>query len=144
MIFRGSVYQLLAFFNNLTVNLYDYDTPTANSLGFSPIVGPAFQSMASQSNAMPSTSPHLGFNLVDVSSYPSDYPTAYGTEAAIDDVLHKRCWAAIVVHGNATAAWRNAVENGDGSYDPTGAVGIYYSGARFYQIILLYLRPFVS
>jgi hypothetical protein len=85
--------------------------------------------------------PHLGYRVIHVTQSPySDL----GTQGAIDDVLRKRCWAAIVIHSNATTAWRNAVQAGDAEYDPQGTVGIYYMGARYYQIVLLYLRPFVS
>lgn len=97
--------------------------------------------MASNSNAMSTkfiSTAHLGYVIRDASSYPR------GVYDAMDEVTNKDCWGAIVVNANATSAWRAAVESGDGSYDPSGAVGVFYQGARYYQIILLYLAPFVS
>jgi hypothetical protein len=108
-------------------------------LGITPILGPAYTSYARQSNSLPLSTPHVGYNIIDVSQ---GYPN--GVWDARDDVLKKKCWAAIVIHGNATSSWRDAIQSGDAGYDPQGSVGIYYEGARYYQIVLLYLRPFVS
>ncbi len=73
---------------------------------------------------------------------PSAYPN--GLEDVRNSVVTGECWGAIVVNANATSAWRSAVESGDGTYDPQGSIGIFYSGAKFYQIILLYLVPLVG
>jgi hypothetical protein len=108
-------------------------------LGITPILGPAYTSYARQSNSLPLSTPHVGYNIIDVSQ---GYPN--GVWDARDDVLKKKCWAAIVIHANATSSWRDAIQTGDAGYDPQGSVGIYYEGARYYQIVLLYLRPFVS
>lgn len=97
--------------------------------------------MASNSNAMSTkyiSTAHLGYVIRDAADYPR------GVYDAMDEVTNKDCWGAIVVNANATSAWRAALESGDASYDPSGAVGVFYQGARYYQIILLYLAPFVS
>jgi hypothetical protein len=52
--------------------------------------------------------------------------------------------SAIVVYPNCTSTWRTSLQNGLADYDPTGCVGIFYSGARFYQVSLLYLAPFMK
>jgi len=132
----------LKYFSRLSVNVYDFDTPASNSLGITPILGPAYRSYAAEQNSLPLSTPHVGYNIIDVSTISSEYPD--GVWSARDDVLKKKCWAAIVIHSNATASWRNALENGQQGYDSQGSVGIYYEGARYYQIVLLYLRPFVS
>lgn len=51
---------------------------------------------------------------------------------------------ALVVYPNCTSSWRTAVQNGLADYDPTGCLGIFYSGARYYQVTLLYLAPFMQ
>lgn len=97
--------------------------------------------MASNSNAMSTkyiSTAHLGYVIRDAADYPR------GVYDAMEEVTNKDCWGAIVVNANATSAWRAAVQNGDASYDPSGSVGVFYQGARYYQIILLYLAPFVS
>lgn len=48
------------------------------------------------------------------------------------------------MYPNCTSTWRTALENGIEDYDPTGCVGIFYSGARFYQVTLLYLAPYMT
>lgn len=134
----GSLYLTLQYLSNLTIYLVDLDTAASGS---SAIVGPAFRAMASSSNAMSTKlieTAHLGFVIRDAADYPR------GVYDAMNEVTNKDCWGAIVVNANATSAWRAAVENGDALYDPSGAVGIFYQGARYYQIILLYLVPFVS
>jgi hypothetical protein len=131
---RGSTYQLLKYFSRLTVNVYDFDSASTTS----PLVGPSFQTYASYSNSLPMSTPHVGYRVVDT--------TGLSLQDAKDDILHEKAWAAIVIHANATTSWRNAVQQGDTGYSELtqGTVGIYYEGARYYQVLLLYLRPFVS
>ena len=50
-------------------------------------------------------------------------------------------WGAIVVYPNCTTTWLSSVQTGNASYDPTGCMGVFISGARFYQVTLLYLLP---
>lgn len=131
----GSLYLTLQYLSNLTIYLVDLDTASS---GQSAIVGPAFRAMASNSNSMSTSSAHLGYVIRDAADYPN------GVYDAMREVTNKDCWGAIVVNANATSAWRAAVENGDAGYDPSGSVGVFYQGARYYQIILLYLAPFVG
>lgn len=49
-----------------------------------------------------------------------------------------------MVYPNCTSTWTTAVQNGLANYDPTGCVGVFYSGARYYQVTLLYLAPFMQ
>lgn len=49
-----------------------------------------------------------------------------------------------MVYPNCTSTWTTAIQNGLASYDPTGCVGIFYSGARYYQVSLLYLAPYMQ
>ncbi|KAJ9117408.1 hypothetical protein QFC24_006504 [Naganishia onofrii] len=137
-IFWGSLYLTLQYLSNLTIYLIDLDTASSGS---SAIVGPAFRAMASNSNAMSTkliSTAHLGYVIRDAADYPR------GVYDAMDEVTNKDCWGAIVVNANATSAWRAAVQAGDAAYEPSGSVGVFYQGARYYQIILLYLAPFVS
>jgi hypothetical protein len=87
---------------------------------------------------LPATTVHLGWRVKDASYYPN------GLGDVRQDVLQQGCWAAVVVNANATSAWRTALENGDSSYDPTGAITIYLQSARFYQVVLLYIVQLVS
>jgi hypothetical protein len=58
----------------------------------------------------------------------SDFPN--GPSDVMQSVGYNEAWGAVVIYPNATTAWLNAVQNGDSSYDPTGCVGIFYSGAH--------------
>ena len=131
---RGSTYQLLKYFPNLTVNIYNFDTSLSPQTS---LLGPSYTSYAQTQQSLPISisTPHVGYRIIDVSTLTE--------QDAIDDVLNQRCWAAIVIHGNATSSWRDGVEGGV-EHEAQGSMGIYYEGARYYQVLLLYLRPFVS
>ncbi|OCF78731.1 hypothetical protein I204_00675 [Kwoniella mangroviensis CBS 8886] len=132
-IFWGSTYRLTSFLPSLTVHVIPFDTPSSTSF----LNGPITQQMTYVANEPPSVV-HLGYQIKDPSNYPN------GLEDVRRSVVAQECWAAIVVNDNASSAWTDALQNGDESYDPTGAIGIYYSGARFYQVVLLYFDSLIT
>jgi len=113
----------------------DFDSPQT---GNQAIVGPAIIQMAQMTNSMPIDATRLGYDIQDASQYPG------GPEQAKEDVGYSRHWGAIIAYPNSTSVWREALATGDASYDPSGCVGIFFSGARFYQITLLYLDKFMQ
>jgi hypothetical protein len=123
-------YLLLRYFNQLTV-------VTVNFEGQDGAVGPLLTQMAQETNAQ-SMRPHLGFAIREASSYPN------GVEGVKQDVGLSNYWGAVVVYPNCTSTWTSSLQTGNTSYDPTGCIGVFYSGARFYQITLLYLAPFMA
>ena len=94
--------------------------------------------MAEMQNSLPVETPHFTYIIRQASDYPN------GLQDVEREVLGQECWAAVVINANATTAWRNALENGDSTYSPTGAIGIYFQSARFYQVVLLYIQQTVS
>ena len=130
--FWGSTYLVENEFRHLTVHVVSFDTDP-NSFLNGPILNQATY-LANQANSVP----HLGYEVHSASEYPN------GLADVEYDVMSQGCWAAVVINANATTAWRNAVQNGDTSYDPNGAIGIYYQSARFYQVILLYIEAIVG
>lgn len=48
-----------------------------------------------------------------------------------------------MIHQNATSLWNQAITTGNSTYDPSGSVSLYFSAARFYQVVLLYIVPFL-
>ncbi|KAK8850591.1 hypothetical protein IAR55_004510 [Kwoniella newhampshirensis] len=132
-IFWGSNYKLTSFIPNLTVDIILLDAPSSTSY----LNGPMTQ-QANYINSLPSSIVHMTWVVKDPSNYPN------GLEDVRNSVVAQDCWAAVVVNANASSAWTNALENGDASYDPTGAIGIYYSSARFYQVVLLYIQSIVT
>ena len=87
--------------------------------------------------SLPSSIPHLGWEIHAASEYPN------GLADVQHSIFAQKCWAAVVINANATSAWTAALADGDTSYDPTGAIGIYYASARFYQVTLLYIESLV-
>ncbi|WWC65254.1 uncharacterized protein I303_107871 [Kwoniella dejecticola CBS 10117] len=132
-IFWGSTYRLTSFLPSLTVHVIPFDTPSSTSY----LNGPITQQMQTVASQPPSMV-HLGYQIQDPSNYPN------GLDDVRQSVLAQECWAAIVINANASSAWTDALNNGDASYDPTGAIGIYYSSARFYQVVLLYFDSLIS
>ncbi|WVW80760.1 hypothetical protein I302_102746 [Kwoniella bestiolae CBS 10118] len=132
-IFWGSTYRLTSFLPSLTVHVIPFDTPSSTSY----LNGPMTQQMTYVANEPPSIV-HLGYEIKDPANYPN------GLEDVRRSVLAQECWAAIVVNANASTAWTEALQNGDATYDPTGSIGIYYMGARFYQVVLLYFDSLIS
>ncbi|WVQ95470.1 hypothetical protein IAU59_002567 [Kwoniella sp. CBS 9459] len=132
-IFWGSTYRLTNFLPSLTIHVIPLDTPAGTSYLNGPIINEA-----NYVASLPSSVVHLGYEVKDPANYPN------GLEDVRRSVLAQECWAAIVVNANASTAWTNALTNGDATYDPTGAIGIYYASARFYQVILLYFNSIIS
>lgn len=130
--FWGSIYLVENNFRNLDVYVISFDTATNSFL-----TGPIMNQATYLANLDPSVA-HLGWQIRDASLYPN------GLDDVRQEILGQKAWAAIVVNANATTAWTTAVQNGDATYDPTGAIGVYYQSARFYQVILLYFPGLVS
>jgi hypothetical protein len=131
-LFWGSTYHLQTNFHRLTVNLVPLDTDPDSFL-----VGPMIQ-MAQTQNSLPIESPHFTYIIKQASDYPN------GLKDVRREVLTQKCWAAVVINANATTAWREAIENGNEDYSPSGAIGIYFQSARFYQVVLLYVQQTVG
>ena len=131
-IFWGSTYLLTEHFPNLAIHLVTFDTASNSYLN-----GPMTE-MAKMQASLPKQQTHLGWSVRDTSDYPN------GLDDVEANVLSQRSWATVVVNANATSAWTQAVQNGDASYDPTGAITVYLQSARFYQVTLLYIEQLVS
>lgn len=132
-IFWGSSLTLEQYFGDLHIQVVDFDSQASGS---NAIAGPYITAALRAIDRAPG--PHLTYDIVDPSRYPG------GPEQVMDAVGKSGPWGAVVVHANATSAWRNAVTTGNPSYDPSGSVGVYYSGARFYQIVLLFVVAFMN
>lgn len=131
-LFWGSTYHLETNFHRLTVHLVPLDTDPDSFLV------PPMINMAEMQNSLPVETPHFTYIIRQASDYPN------GLQDVEREVVGQECWAAVVINANATTAWRNALENGDSTYSPTGAIGIYFQSARFYQVVLLYIQQTVS
>lgn len=132
-IFWGSSSTLARYFGNLHIHVVDFDS---HASGANAIAGPYITAALRTIDS--ASGPHLSYDIIDPARYPG------GAQQVMDAVAKSGPWGAIVIHANATSAWRNAVTTGNAAYDPNGSVGLYYSAARFYQITLLYVVNFIS
>ncbi|KAI0843394.1 MNNG and nitrosoguanidine resistance protein [Hypoxylon sp. FL0890] len=107
---------------NLKVHVVDFDGQVAPYDSVTPLVGPAITSAVQQLTN--STAHTLGFTIVPPSQY------AFDPIAVRQAVYDWDCWAAVIVHANATSLLQQAVAEGNSSYDPTGAVQFIIQSAR--------------
>ena len=78
---------------------------------------------------------HLGFITIPPSAYNND------PVAVREAIYEEEAYAAIVINPNATTALRSAVETGNSSYDPTGAIQLVYVEARDQDTYYDYIYP---
>ena len=111
----------------------DFDATQAPYTNVQPLIGPlvveATEKMAS------SPMPHLGY----VTRPPSDFLN--DPIQVRQAVFNQNAWAAIIVNANATGILREAVAQGNQSYDPLGACQIIYVQARDQTTYDTYITP---
>ena len=118
-IFWGSTLLLEHYFYRLNIQVVDFDS-AAN--GANAMVGPSVVQSLLQINQQ--TSAHVTYYNLSTEGFPN------GPDDVMTSVGYNEAWGAVIIYPNATTAWRNAVETGNASYDPTGCVGVIYSGAH--------------
>ncbi|KAM0326209.1 hypothetical protein ACHAQA_006806 [Verticillium albo-atrum] len=120
----------------LTVQVVDFDGKVAPYTSVSPMVGPQVVQLTEQMVSM--ARPSLGYITVPASQFDND-------PLAVRDSVYKwKSWAAIVINPNATALLQQAVESGNSSYDPTGAIQVVYQTARDSTTVSSYLSPMLG
>ena len=131
-LFNGVFFHLPENYSSLIVYVVDFDglPPYQDA---TPLVGP--QVVQATEALARSQQPHLGYITMPPSNFDND-PIAV-RQAVYDFKAH----AAILVNANATALLRQAVENGNYTYDPTGVGQIVYVSARDQNTIPTYVVP---
>ncbi|KAG7109396.1 putative endoplasmic reticulum membrane protein like [Verticillium longisporum] len=120
----------------LTVQVVDFDGLVEPYTGGSPMIGPQVVQLTEQMLSM--SGPSLGYQTVLASQF------GYDPLKVRASVYEWDSWAAIVINPNATALLQQAVETGNASYDPTGAVQIIYQTARDSTTVSSYLSPMLQ
>jgi hypothetical protein len=105
----------------LVVYVVDFDGITPYDTGNAPVVGPLITQLTQQ---MLQADVHLGYGSLPPSHFNND---PIQVRQAVYDW---DCWAAIIVNPNATAMLYSAIQNGNTSYDPMGAMQLVYQDAR--------------
>lgn len=109
--------------SSLTVDVVDFDGNVPPYESVVPVVGPFVTKMTTMEVESPNPM-HLGYRNRAPRFFDND-PLAVRRH-----VYNEGAWAGIVVNANATALLRSAVETGNASYSPLGAVQIIYNEAR--------------
>ncbi|KAI1095330.1 MNNG and nitrosoguanidine resistance protein [Rostrohypoxylon terebratum] len=120
---------------NLTVHVVDFDGKVAPYNNVTPIVGPAVTQAVQQMIDNAATQHTLGWTIASPDPYHGD---PIGVR---QDVYDWRFWAAVIINPNATALLQQAVETGNSSYDPTGAVQFIMMSARQETNYNNYIQP---
>ncbi|GAA5897088.1 hypothetical protein JCM6882_001787 [Rhodosporidiobolus microsporus] len=132
-VFWGSTYLLEWYFPNVKVYIYDLDSTGTPS----PLLGPT---VTRTLLATVGQRPYLSFINRAINGK--------GTAEIAQEIIEERAWAAIVINANATTAFQAAISGTggllEGQYSPEGAISIFTSGARWYQVTLEYLIPFLQ
>ncbi|CCG82556.1 Putative uncharacterized protein [Taphrina deformans PYCC 5710] len=96
-------------------------------------VGPAMSSYATQFRQQHGTM-SLGYVNTPAGQYPSN-------EAARAALKNEDFWIGIIVQSNATTLMNYAYQNGNTTYDPTGAIQVIYAEGRNSLVIAEFLLP---
>ncbi|KAI9851338.1 MAG: hypothetical protein M1838_003979 [Thelocarpon superellum] len=123
--------------SSLLVYVVDFDSQAAPiDSGAPALVGPAVVQAAQA--MVDSGNPHLGFLSVPPSMFDND---PINVRQAI---YNYDAWAAIVINANATTLLRQAVAQGNTSYDPLGAAQVIYVQARDQTTFSSYVTPAIT
>jgi hypothetical protein len=118
----------------LEVHVVDFDG-IAPYDGGEPLVGPLVTKTIAQMRAQEFS---LGYTVLPASQFNND------PMAVREAVYDWDAWAAVIVNPNATALLRAAVETGNKTYDPTGAVQIIIQTARDQTTVQSYILPYID
>ncbi|BGP15152.1 hypothetical protein JCM10213_000723 [Rhodosporidiobolus nylandii] len=132
-VFWGSTYKLEYYFPNIKVYIYDFDSVGSSS----PLLGPTVQASLL---ATVGQRPYLTFIGRDTAGKTLDM--------VAHEVIEEKAWAAVVINANATTSWQAAMDGTggllNGEWSPQGAISIMISGARWFQVTLEYLNPYLQ
>ena len=132
-LFNGAFYHIPKNIASLIVYVVDFDGQVPPYQGGTPMIGPTIVQATKQ--IIESQDPHLGYITMPPSQFNND-PMAV-RKAVYDFKAH----AAIIINANATALLRQAVDQGNSTYDPNGAAQIIYVSARDQNTIPTYVVP---
>lgn len=137
-IYWASLFHVEQNLSSLVVYVVDMDAQAApyNASGVTPLVGPIITNLARTMVA--SGSPTLGWGPMFASDF--DYDPMNVRQA----VYNFDAWAAIIINPNATALLQEAVQIGNTSYDPMGAVQLVYQDSRDDTNWYDFIYPIVS
>lgn len=132
-IYWGVLFRVRENLRHATIAVVNFDASSPPYNNVEPVVGPFVEQVIRHELA--------------TQQYPLGYkflpPTKFNNDPiAVRLAVHEeRYWGAIIVNNNATALLRQAVENGNFSYDPFGAAQIVTNQARDIESFNQYITP---
>lgn len=130
-LYWGVLFNVEMNLNSLVVFVVNFETDSSAIIG--PLITKATEQIVEEN-----TVPHLGFVTVPPSTY------NYDPMAVREAIYGQEAWLAIVINANATTMLRQAVEQGNTSYDPLGACQIIYVEARDQDTYYDYILPEIN
>ncbi|KAJ5163832.1 uncharacterized protein N7500_005662 [Penicillium coprophilum] len=132
-LFWGSQYRTEANYPALKVWVVDFDGQVDPYRSNDVLVGPAVIDVTNR--ILQSDSLHLGYSIKS----PADFN--YDPWAVRKGVYDEHAYAAVIINPNATTLLRDAVSNGNTTYDPTGAIETVIISARDQASYYNYILP---
>ncbi|PYH92001.1 MNNG and nitrosoguanidine resistance protein [Aspergillus ellipticus CBS 707.79] len=120
----------------LTVWVVDFDGQLEPYRNQTPIVGPAVREVVNQT--LGSDIPNIGYTIKSPADFNND------PWAVRQSVYDEHAYGAVIINANATALLRDAVTNGNSSYDPLGAAEFIIISARDDTSYYNYIIPSLS
>jgi hypothetical protein len=135
-IFWGVLFRVRENLRYATIAVVDFDASLPPYQDVEPVVGPFVESAIRYELATQQYP--LGYKFLSPARFNND-PLA--VRLAVHEERH---WGAIIINSNATALLRQAVENGNTSYDPFGAGAIVVNQARDIEAYNQYITPVLT
>jgi hypothetical protein len=132
-LFWGSQYGTEENYRALKVWVVDFDGQVDPYRTNDPLVGPVVRNVTSQ--LIDSKSLHLGYTIKS----PADFD--HDPWAVRQGIYDEHAYAAVIINPNATTLLRDAVANGNTTYDPTGAIQTVIISARDETTYYTYVLP---
>ena len=114
--------------NSLIVFVVNFETEPGA------LIGPLITKMTEEQIELNSM-PHLGYITMPPAAF------NYDPIAVRQAIYNEEAWAAIIINANATTLLRQAVEQGNSSFDPLGTCQIIYTSARDQDSYYDYIIP---
>ncbi|KAJ9615647.1 hypothetical protein H2200_001723 [Cladophialophora chaetospira] len=132
-LFWGVLFRVRENLRHATIAVVNFDASLSPYQNVEPVVGPFVEDAVRRELATQQYP--LGYKFVPPVKFNND---PFAVRLAVHQ---ERYWGAIIVNNNATALLRQAVANGNSSYDPFGAAQIITNQARDIESYNQYITP---
>jgi hypothetical protein len=135
-LYWGVLFRVYPNLASIVVYVVDFDGAMTPYNDVQPMIGPIVTKTAQMSRESQEFS--LGYTILPASRFDND------PLAVRQAVYDWHAWAAIIVNSNATSLLHAAIETGNKTYDPTGAVQMIIQSARDQTTVQSYILPYLD